>query len=124
MNDFWYNHLDYKKIWKKETLADRILANLISFKRNKVNRPLFRFKKYRWNRLIDRILMLGLSNNQKAHIISLRQDYRHKAKVIAKKTGIPKKKVMAVLYYYNCWKIKDWKELFYMNVTKQNYWRC
>lgn len=113
--------INYKKIWKRETLTAKVLAWIISNKREHFNYPAHRFKIEKWFRLINRLQMIGLSRQQKVDIVMLRQHYKHKVKVIVKKTGIARKKVLAVLYYYNCWKTKDWRELFFMGITRQNY---
>ena len=102
-----------KKSWK---------LKLIQFHNKHLVRQVHKFKKTYWYRLINRLQMIGLSKDQKVNIIMLRQHYRHKTKIIAKKTKLSKTKVLAVLYYYNCWKTnKDWRELFFMNVTRKNY---
>jgi len=107
--DFWLRHLNYKKIWKRETVTAKFLAWFISNKRKHINYPLNRFKR-KWYRLINRIQIIGLSNRQKVDIVMLRQHYKHKTKTIVKKTGLSRTKVMAVLYHYNCWKIKDYRD--------------
>ena len=113
--------LNYKKIWKRKTLADKIFAGFISSKRKYINYPLYKFKKERWLLLVNRFQMMGISKRQRVDIVMLRQRYGHKAKVIARKTGLSKTKVLAVLYYYNCCKRKGWRELFFMNITRKNY---
>jgi len=87
----------------------------------RIRRAMYRFKKEKWFKLVNRIQMHGLTKKQKVDIIYSRQHYHLKTKSIAKQLKIPKRKVQAVLYYYNCWKIKDWEELFLMNVTRKNY---
>jgi len=113
--------LNYQKIWKRKTIPDKILAFIIGNKQ-KINCSLYRFKKHYWYRLINRIQMIGVSKENKIWIIRCRQQYHQKAKTIAKENEISKKKVLAILYYYNCWKIKSWMDLYFMRITGENYW--
>jgi len=113
--------LNYKKIWKRKSISDRILADFIGWKRKYFSYPLHRFKIERWYHLINRLQMIGLTKKQKEEIIILRQHYKHKIKTIGKKLNISNKRVLAVLYYYNCWKIQDWRDLFLMNITRESY---
>jgi hypothetical protein len=89
----------------------------------KLRYAIYRFKKEKWYHLINRLQMIGLTKYQKRDIVILRQHYKHKIKTIANKTGLNNNKVLAVLYYYNCWKIKPYRDLFFMNITRENYFR-
>jgi len=110
------------RIWNVFIAIFLIVKVVIYMKiRQKLRYKIYRFKKEKWYHLINRLQMIGLSKRQKVDIVILRQHYRHKVKAISKMLEISNTKVLAVLYYYNCWKIKPYRDLFFMNITRENY---
>lgn len=105
--------INHRKLQKDKTIIARTWRKYNSIKHNIFIHPIHRFKTKYWHRLINKIQMIGLSKEDKITILTMRQ-CNHKLKCICNSTGIERKKVMAVLfYYYAVKKGRSW-EYYYL----------
>lgn len=96
--------INHAKLQKDKTIIARMWRSYNHIKHEIFIYPVHRFKVKKWYRLINKIQMRGLTDNDKFTILSMRS-CGHKVKCIKDSTGLPHKKIMAVLYYHGFTKI-------------------